>query len=282
MQEDARPLISVIVAIFNGVKTIQQCIDSVDQQTYSNKELIVIDGRSTDGTLELLTANKDKFSYWISEADGGIYNAWNKGLSQAKGEWICFLGADDYLWDIRVFERMAERLILIPKNIRVAYGQIMMMTDSGEELYLLGEDWNNVKHLFSQIMCVPHPGLMHRRSLFEQHGNFDESFRIAGDYELLLRELKKADAFFIPNLIIAAMRYGGVSSNPSGTIMGLLEARRAQTINGQCYPGFPWISSIARAYLRQVLWKILGEEKARVVLDWGRNIRRLPPHWTKI
>lgn len=98
-------MISIIVAVFNGKITLQHCIDSVAQQTYPNKELIIIDGGSKDGTVNLLEENRNKISYWISEPDRGIYNAWNKGLEQTTGKWIIFLGADDYLWDVRVLER---------------------------------------------------------------------------------------------------------------------------------------------------------------------------------
>jgi glycosyltransferase involved in cell wall biosynthesis len=129
MNCETAPLISVIVAIYNGKATLQQCIDSVAQQTYVTKELIIIDGGSTDGTVDLLKANSGQISYWISEPDHGIYNAWNKGLAKAKGEWICFLGADDFFWDAQVLERMAAQLIMIPPDIRVAYSQIMLLNN---------------------------------------------------------------------------------------------------------------------------------------------------------
>ena len=118
------PLITVIVAVFNGAKTLQHCIDSVAHQSYPNKDLIIIDGGSNDGTVDLLKTNYEQIKYWISEPDKGNYNAWNKGLSQAKGDWICFLGADDYFWDAQVLERMAEPLKKFPPDIRVAYSQI--------------------------------------------------------------------------------------------------------------------------------------------------------------
>src|SRR5665811_510890 len=201
MNHESAPLISVIVAVFNGRVTLQQCIDSVAQQTYPNKELIIIDGGSNDGTVEVLEENRNKFSYWVSEPDRGIYNAWNKGLAQAQGEWICFLGADDYFWDDTVLERMAVQLQMLPTNIRVAYGQIMLISDDGQSSRPLGESWAQLKEPFKQYMNIPHVGTMHRRSLFEQHGKFDESFNIAGDYELLLRELTRNDAVFFPDII---------------------------------------------------------------------------------
>jgi glycosyltransferase involved in cell wall biosynthesis len=275
------PLISVIVAVFNGDKTLQQCIDSVAQQNYANKELIIIDGGSKDETPDLLESNQQKISYWISEPDTGVYNAWNKGLLKAKGEWICFLGADDYFLDAQVLERMAAQLLTVPSEICVAYGQVMLLNNIGESLYPIGEPWRVVRERFKQVMCVPHPGLMHRRSLFDRRGNFDESFRIGGDYELLLRELKTGEAMFIPGIITVAMRQGGISSSPSNAIEAMQESRRAQRMHGQYFPGLFWIMAMARVYFRLLLTNLMGEKMARKLLDLARQIKGLPPYWTK-
>jgi len=281
MDSESAPLISIIIAVFNGAKTLQQCIDSVILQTYPNKELIILDGGSQDGTVEILIKNSGKINYWISEPDRGIYNAFNKGLAQAKGDWICFLGADDYFWDLNVLERMAEQLMKLSSSIRVAYGQIMIVNRHGKSLYLVGEHWQNLKKRFMQYMRIPHQGVMHRRNLFELHGKFDESFRIAGDYELLLRELKTDEAMFIPDIITAAMRQGGLSSAPSNSIEAMLEFRRAQKMHGQYFPGFYWVMAMTRVYIRLLLWNLFGEKIARKLLDAGRYIKGLPPYWTR-
>lgn len=281
MREQYRPLITIIIAVFNGAKTLQQCIDSVIQQSYPNKQLIIIDGGSNDGTVELLEANNQSISYWISEPDAGIYNAWNKGLMQANGEWICFLGADDYFWDDQVLASMSKSLVNLPANIRVAYSQIMLLSENGQELYLSGEPWQKVKQRFKQLMSIPHPGTMHRRDLFEQHGYFDESFRIAGDYELLLRDLKTADAEFIPDLVTVGMLQGGISSNPKNTLSQLHEVRRAQQKHGLKQPNFYWLMAVFRVYIRLLLWCIVGEKATRRALDMGRRMMGLPPHWTR-
>ena len=278
---DPKPLLTVIVAVFNGAATLQQCIDSVAQQTYPNKELIIIDGGSRDGTVDLLEANREQIRYWISEPDRGIYNAWNKGLARAKGEWICFLGADDYFWDARVLERLAGQLEKLPPDIRVAYGQIMMVNSDGTSLYPVGEPWEKIRGRFRQVMCIPHQGAMHRRSLFEQHGQFDESFRITGDYELLLRELKVTNAFFMPDVITVAMRQGGISSAPANSLLLLREVRRAQRLHGQYFPGRFWLMATMRVCIRFLLWSTLGERMARRALDLGRRMMGLPPFWTR-
>jgi len=277
----SKPWVSVIVAVFNRAATLQQCIDSVAQQSYPYKELIVIDGGSTDGSVELLRRNQEKISYWVSESDQGIYDAWNKGLAHAKGEWIWFLGADDYFWDTQVLERVAAVLEKLPSDIRVAYGQIMLVNKEGVSLFAVGEPWEKVKQHFKQKMCIPHPGTMHRRSLFERHGRFDTSFRIAGDYELLLRELKTADAFFIPDITVA-MRQGGLSTNPESNFKMLCEVGRALRLHGRYFPVFLWLAVMIMGYMRLMLWHVLGERRAGKVFDFERRMRGLPPYWTKI
>jgi len=277
----AYPLITVIVAVFNGVETLQQCINSVAEQTYPNKELIIIDGGSDDGTITLLENNQSKISYWISEPDSGIYNAWNKGIEEAKGEWICFLGADDYFWDECVLAKMSISLQNTPPSVRLSYAQIMLLGTDDDALFPIGEPWEVVRSRFKRGECLPHPGMMHRRSLFIENGDFDESFQIGGDYELMLRELKTADAAFIPDLISVAMRPGGVSNNPSNTIEVLRDVKRARIKHNQPWPIFFWFKSSIRVYARLIFWKIIGETVTRKLLDLARRIKGLQPYWTK-
>jgi len=281
MSATSSPLISIIVAVFNGAKTLQQCINSVVEQTCSNSELIIIDGGSKDGTLELLEKNSKNINYWVSEPDRGICNAWNKALAQTKGEWICFLGADDFLWNNQVVEKISEQLTILPSNIRVTYGQVMLLNHEGKNIYPVGEPWSNVKKLFLQRMSIPHPGLMHRRRLFEEHGNFDESFHIAGDYEFLLRELKMHDAFFISNIIVTGIRQGGISSSFENIFRSLQEMRQAQRFHGQRFPGRQWLLAMTRASIRIFLWNLLGEKSTRKALDLGRKIMGLPSYWNR-
>jgi glycosyltransferase involved in cell wall biosynthesis len=274
------PIITIIIAVYNGIKTLRQCIDSVSNQTYPNTQLIIIDGGSNDGTVDLLNENQNKISYWSSEPDKGIYNAWNKGLKQAKGDWICFLGADDYFWDDYVLEGMVGTLCRLSDDFNVAYGEVMLLTEDDQTLYKIGKPWHHVKHLFPKSMSIPHPGLMHRNSLFIKHGHFDESFRIAGDYEFLLRELKDRDAVFIP-ILIAGIRQGGVSCNSGNTLSLLKEVRNAQIMHGFYIPSFLWLLAFLRIIIRKSLWFMIGEIRARKLLDLGRRIYGLPAYWTR-
>lgn len=280
MKTDSNPLLTIIVAVFNGANTLQQCIDSVTQQTYANKELIIIDGGSRDSTVELLKANNQQISYWVSEPDSGIYNAWNKGLAKAKGDWICFLGADDYFWNANVLENVAHTLILLPGHVRYAYGEIMLINSDDAEVHRVGLPWEIAGPKFSKTMSVTHPGSMHKKALFSEHGYFDESFKIAGDYEFLLRELKSNSAAFVP-LTIAAMRLGGISSNIKHSLLQLKEVRRAQRKHGFNIPSVVWILAVVRVYIRMWIWRILGERNARQMLDLGRKMMGQDSYWTK-
>jgi len=114
--EAGKPLISVITAIFNAARFLPDAISSIRAQSYPNIEWIVIDVGSTDETVDLLKANDQTIDYWLSEPGRGIFNAWNKGLAQARGEWIRFLGADDYFWDAHALAKMRVQLeMLSPK-----------------------------------------------------------------------------------------------------------------------------------------------------------------------
>lgn len=269
---DPMPVITVIVSVYNGVETLQQCIDSVCTQTYARRELIVIDGGSTDGSAELIKANSGALAYWISEPDTGIYSAWNKGLAKARGDWICFIGSDDFLWSHDVLQRMASGLAQTSASVNVAYGQIMLLNQSGDELFRMGAPWPQVKTRFKQLMSLPHPAVMHRKSLFAQHGKFDESYRIAGDYEMLLRELAANDAIFLPDVIVTGMRQGGISSNPGNNVQALREVRAAQRKNGLQSSGWLWRLTMARACISLILSKVLGKKNTRILLNAVRRI----------
>lgn len=279
--EPGKPLISVITSTFNADQHLLTAIKSIREQTYSNMEWVIVDGASQDTTLDIIRRNEDVIDYWASEPDHGIYEAWNKGLHIARGDWICFLGADDFLWEPNVCERMAAALVLTNRTTNVVYGQMALVNARGEELYRVGQPWQELKSRFHGTMCIPHPGLMHHRSLFKARGGFDQTYKIAGDYELLLRELIHHEAVFVPDLIMVGMRVGGVSSDPAHTLISLGEVRRAQRAHGIFFPPFYWCVAMLKMRFRLLLWKIFGESRARKMLDQMRGWGGLPAHWSR-
>lgn len=207
MYSNEDPLISIIVAVYNGAGTIQRCIDSVINQTYSNKELIIMDGGSTDGTVEILKANNEKITFWHSEPDNGIANAWNKALKYAKGDWIIFLGADDTLLTPDTLLNVKEYLMRNQKA-DVVFGKVSLVNEEGIRLKVIGGKWN--WSTFRRRMSIPHQGAFHSKFLFDQVGGYDETYKIVSDYELLLRKKRNLKAVYIEQ-IISNMQAGGLS-----------------------------------------------------------------------
>ena len=276
-----KPVISVIVAVYNGTGTFQRCLDSIANQTYQNIELIVIDGNSTDGTIDVIKANEEHVSYWESSADSGIYDAWNKALKHVKGEWVCFLGADDYFWSDDVLEEISVQLVNVYPDCRVLYGQVALVNEKNEVLYYAGESWEKVKKKFQSLMTLPHQGVMHHRSLFDDYGVFDDSFKIAGDYDFLLRELKEGNAMFMPDTIVAGMQQGGISSRPGQGLALLEEIRKSHRKFSNTGESFDWWLAYIKVRIRMLLWQILGGTVTRYLLDIFRVCTGKPRHWTR-
>ena len=252
----ADPLISIIVAVYNGASTIQRCIDSIVSQTFARRELIIMDGGSTDGTVEILKANDHRITYWESKPDRGIAHAWNKAVKRAKGEWICFLGADDRLAGNDVLERFIPYLKdASSENIRVVYGKVVQVDSRGRPLKTVGRPWSEVSWLMRHGMAVPHPGLMHHSSLFRDHGLFDESYHVALDYEFLLRELPEHRAMFAKDILAVYQQSGGISdASPCSAVWETRQARRKHHIR----TWLPIWSLVAiRAGLRHFLRRFL-------------------------
>ena len=260
--------ITIIVSVLNGADTLQRCIDSVYNQTHPNKELIIIDGGSTDGTLDVLKSNNDKIDCWHSEPDTGISNAWNKGVQHSKGDWIIFLGADDYLWDNKVLEKVALHLHI---EMGIVYGQIARMTN-GEVSCLDGFSWDCTrKSIINDGICTfVHQGIFHNRRLFDTYGNFDESLKIVGDYEFLIRTYKDGgEAYFIEDLIVTGMQTGGITSN---TVKLVKEVAMSRKKNGLKTITAPWLISYAWAISFPILNCILGEKNTRHLLTLGKQL----------
>lgn len=235
-----RPLISIITSTYNSAKTLNDTLVSVLNQTYSNIEYIIVDGASTDGTVEILKAQQEQFKNnnirfkWISEPDTGIYNAWNKALKMIAGDWVVFIGSDDYFKNNTVFEEMLPFLNQSEENgCNYVYGKIEHVDKNEQLIEVAGKPWSLQKKRFTYTMNLGHSGCFHHKNLFTKHGNFDDSFKIVGDYEFLLREFKNPNnnAFFVDKSLII-MREGGVSASLDNRLTIVKENHKARKLNG--------------------------------------------------
>lgn len=213
--QSAMPLISVIIAVLNAKQTLQHCLDSVANQTYARKELIIMDGGSTDGSVDILKANNGKIDYWKSEPDRGIYQAWNKALQVAHGDYVCFLGADDYWHDNDSMAKLAQ-ISSVNNFPDLVSGIVVELDAKGGVLDQKGGVWN-----FKQMkkrMTIPHPGMLHHRRLFDHYGLFSENFKIAGDYEFLLRLGENVSHIFINDSVVCRGSLGLSRKNVTETL----------------------------------------------------------------
>lgn len=171
-----KPLISVVTVAYNAVATIEQTILSVINQTYPNIEYIIIDGGSTDGTVNIIKKYMDHIAYWVSEPDKGIYDAMNKGGIRATGTFIQFLNAGDWLENEYVVEKIFKKN---PKNVDVIYGDMIIRRSDGI-YYAKAQDLSHFKCDFPLF----HPSTFISKSIFISH-LFDVSYRISADFKLL-------------------------------------------------------------------------------------------------
>lgn len=204
--------VSIITAVMNGKGTIRETIESVLGQEYKNIEHIIIDGNSTDGTLEMIAGYKDQIAKTISEPDQGIYDALNKGIRISSGNIIGILHAGDLYAHDRVIERVVEGFE--KNNGEGCYGDLQYVhrNDPNKVIrYWKSSPYRDGKFKFGWM--PPHPTFFVKREIYEKYGVFDKEFRIAGDYELMLRFLERhrISIFYIPEVLIK-MRWGGISN----------------------------------------------------------------------
>lgn len=273
------PLISVVIATRNAARSLPRCLESLRAQAFREFEVVVMDGASADGTVDLLKSSGDVVTTWRSSPDAGLYSAWNAALPIARGEWLCFLGADDWLWDAGALERLAPHLRAAAPRHRVVYSQVRLVDGAGGVVEQLGEPWEGFRARFRSHACLPHPGLMHHRSLFAEFGAFDLSFRLSADYEFLLRVLAKEDALFVPSLT-AGVGWGGRTTTPENFILGMRETERALRRHGLRPPALKWAWWKLLAHAYAAARALVGERGARRLGDLYRVLTLRRPRYS--
>lgn len=221
-------LISVITVSWNAAATIDATCASVDAQTHAEVEHLVIDGQSTDGTLDVLAARPSDQRQVVSEPDAGLYDAMNKGIQRARGEVIGFLNADDRYFDASVLA-MVDRAFA-QSGADAVYADIDMVIQA--EPGRVQRRWRSGRHSPWKVMLgwhMPHPGLFIRASVMRAIGPFDTRFKIAADYDMMLRLMKHAGVrlHYLP-VTAVEMAVGGIStSGLRASWRGYTESARA-------------------------------------------------------
>jgi glycosyltransferase involved in cell wall biosynthesis len=255
--------VSVITVCKNAVSAIEKTLDSVISQTYPDIEYIVIDGASNDGTLEILEQHQDRIAKIISEPDQGIYSAMNKGIRASSGEYLYFLNADDYLITETTISEVIDYLQRHP-DCNVVYGNIQVRHSNGN--VTLHQPPKPDKILDELVVgALPHQATFTHKNVFEQLGLFNESYKIAADYEWFLR-LTEHQFIQINYMPITVASYNAVG------LSGDLEKSQPEVYDIQnrfvTYQTKYWIDRRIKTYQRQIIdLKVRESNQLRDLLD---------------
>ncbi len=205
--------ISIITVVWNNKKTIKYAIDSVLNQTYKNIEYIIIDGASTDGTINIVKSYGDKISKFISEPDKGLYDAMNKGITLATGDIVGILNSDDFYIDNFVIEKVVQKFE--EKKVDSVFTDLVFVKPENLDKtvrYYDSSKFNPSKFAYGWMPA--HPTFFVKREIYEKYGVFKLDYKIAADYEILVRFLEKYKiSYFYMNEVIIKMRIGGISTS---------------------------------------------------------------------
>lgn len=228
--------ISVITAVYNRAKTVSQAIESVQAQRFAHVEHVIQDGGSTDGTLAIIEHLAGPHTSLVSERDFGIYDAINRGISRASGSVIGLMHSDDFFANEQVLEKVAQAMT--DPSIDGVYGDLQYV--ASDNVARVVRHWRSGEYTPDRVRygwMPPHPTLYLRRQVFEQWGLYDTSYRIAADYDAMLRYLVRGGIrlTYIPEVFVK-MRVGGESNRSLDRIVCKsredLRAIRANGIGG--------------------------------------------------
>lgn len=205
--------VSIITVCLNNARFLQSAIESVFNQDYQNIEYIIIDGGSTDGTVDIVKSYGIKISKFISEPDNGIYDAMNKGLNIATGEIIGILNSDDIYYNSHVISNVVGAFE--KQNCDIVYGNICYVKQY--DLNRVVRVWETSKYIsgsFKKGWHPPHPALFVKNKIYHRFGLFNTNFKLAADFELMLRLFEKVNAssYYLPEKLVK-MRMGGASTS---------------------------------------------------------------------
>jgi len=230
--------ISIITVVYNNEKTIESAINSVLNQTYYDIEYIIVDGNSKDNTTNIIRKYRDRIAQFVSEKDDGIYDAMNKGVRMATGDIIGILNSDDLYTDDQVIQDVANQFTKKP-NLALLYGDLV---------YVASDDVNKVirkwkagdyhPNFFENANVPPHPALFVRREVYESCGLFNLDYKLAADYDFMLRAFKRfgGRSAHISRLMVK-MRLGGATNQSFKNILeGNKEILASWKLNGMKAP----------------------------------------------
>lgn len=242
-----KPLITIITVVFNGVKTLEQTILSVINQSYDNIEYIIIDGGSTDGSLDIVSKYEHSINYWVSENDAGIYDAMNKGIEISTGDWVNFMNAGDLFYSLNTLKQIFDFSI---SNEKVIYGNVHIRYEGFTRVQMAQNPrklWRGMQFCHQSIFCDLE---YHKENLFNVKN------KICADLELYYSAYKKNVNFKYIPLIVSSVAVGGVSESNRLETLKLSKAavRRGGALPlVNLYYFYKYFDTHFRSYLKLIL-----------------------------
>lgn len=202
--------ISIVTINFNNQEGLEKTMQSVFKQTFPEYEYIIIDGGSTDGSKDLIEANQSKINFWVSEPDKGIYNAMNKGINKAKGDYLLFLNSGDTLFNTNVLQDISKK---ITGDIDIFYGNVNVVDNNGNNKLRISPE--NLTFRFLLDSTINHQAMFTRRTLFDEVFYYNERYSMVSDWEFLICAICKFNKTYkYLNMTIANYDLNGISSKP--------------------------------------------------------------------
>ncbi len=203
-----KPLITVVTVVYNGEEHLEQTIQSVIEQTYDNVEYIIIDGGSTDNTVNIIEKYEDQIDYWVSEPDGGIYYAMNKSIQLVLGEYVIFMNAGDWFINSVIVGNIAKRVE--EQKVDYIFGDLNRIDSDGNIEIHKGD----IK-TYKKYTPIGHQALFVKRTVLKEIP-FDTQYRIMADYDMMIKFIKQRRTYIYTDSVIANFVLGGISSMDSG------------------------------------------------------------------
>lgn len=211
------PKFTIVIATYNSAQYLRECLDSIFSQTFSDYEVVVKDGGSDDDTLLILSEYENRYAHklvTIKGHDNGVYHAWNIALEHCHGQWVTFLGSDDYFYSNGLLEYVNQLVNSSNKDIGLFYFKNNIINECGEQKAIVGSSWRLAQKKLDKEMSIRHPGSFVLQQEISNVEGFDENYKIIGDYDLTLK-LAKNTTFAFGDYISVSHRIGGLSICPS-------------------------------------------------------------------
>lgn len=208
--EKYNPIVSVITVCYNVVSCLKNTIDSVSSQTYSNVEYIIIDGKSSDGTVSIIEENKDKITTWVSECDEGIYDAMNKGIRMSHGEWLLFMNAGDVFVSNDILEKLVAE---VTPDIRILRGDIIRIYNK-IKVRSCGVTSQNPSLMDMFNNTFHHQASLIQKSLFSDYGLYSTEYKLCSDWIFFFNcvVLHNVKSRYL-GMVVAEFQMDGASTN---------------------------------------------------------------------